>query len=141
MHAFGEPEAQAQSNSTDPESAIIETSRKGFRQCYNVQLVVNGKNQKIVTTTVDQSAKDQGQLLPMLDVAVATHRMGEHLVTEEGRAAYAEKKWLSEAATGWIQEAPGFRRFGMRDQEQVQGEWSPVCLALNLRRIATIMAA
>lgn len=191
--AFGEPEAKAQSNFTDPESAIMKTSSEGFQQCYNAQLVVDGKNQMIVATAVDRGATDQGQLLPMLDAAAATvgrmpeevladagycneadlaelearnirghvalgregrkhaavdrdrrpatHRMGEHLATVEGRAAYAERKWLSEAPNGWIKEALGFRRFSLRGRKQVQGEWSLVCLALNLRRMATLMAA
>ena len=191
--AFGVPEAKAQSNFTDPESAIMKTSSEGFQQCYNAQVVVDGKNQMIVAAAVDRSATDQGQLLPMLDAAAttsgrmpgevlanagycneadlvelearnirghvalgregrkhasvdrdrrpATHRMGEHLATEEGRAAYAERKWLSEAPNGWIKEALGFRRFSLRGQKQVQGKWSLVCLALNLRRMATLMAA
>ena len=53
---FGEPEAKAQSNFTDPESAIMETSSEGFQQCYNVQLVLDGKNQMIVATAVDRHA-------------------------------------------------------------------------------------
>ncbi len=71
----------------------------------------------------------------------ATYRMGEHLATVDGRAAYAERKWLSEASNGWIKEALGFRRFRLRGQKQVQGEWLLVCLARNLRRMATRMAA
>ena len=188
--AFGEPEAKSQSNFTDPESAIMTTSGEGYQQCYNAQVVVDGQNQMIVATAVDRSAMDQGQLLPMLDVAVATagrmpeevladagycneadlvelearnirghvalsregrkhasvdrdrrpatHRMGEHLAAEKGRTACAERKLLS---NGWIKEALGFRRFSLRGQKQVQGEWSLVCLALNLRRMATLMAA
>ena len=38
----------------------------------------------------------------------ATYRMGEHLATVEGRAAYAERKWLSEVPNGWIKEALGW---------------------------------
>ena len=71
----------------------------------------------------------------------ATHRMGEHLATQKGRAACADRKWLSEAPNGWIKEALGFRRSSVRGQKQVQGEWSLVCLARNLRRMATLMAA
>ena len=59
----------------------------------------------------------------------ATHRMGEHLATEDCRAACAERKWLSEAPNGWIKEALGFCRFCLRGQKKVQGEWSLVCLA------------
>ena len=190
-HRFGEPEAKARSNFTDPESAIMKTSSEGFQQCCNAQLVV-GKNQVIVATAVDRGATDQGQLLPMLEAAAATagrmpeevladagycneadlaelearnirghvalgregrehatvdrhrrpatHRMGEHLATEQGRAEYAERM-DAEVPNGWIKEVPGFRRFSLRGLEKVQGEWSLVCLAVNLRRMANLMAA
>ena len=62
--------------------------------------------------------------------------MGEHLATPQGRAAYAERKWLSEAPNGWIKEVLGFRRFHVRGQKKVQGEWSLVCFALNIRRMS-----
>ncbi len=69
----------------------------------------------------------------------ATHRMGEHLTTEEGRAAYPERKWLSEAPNGWIEKALGFRQFSLRGLKKVPGKWSLVGLARNLRRMATLM--
>ncbi len=39
---YGEPDASAQSNFTDPESRIMKTSTEGFQQCYNAQVVVEG---------------------------------------------------------------------------------------------------
>ena len=44
----------------------------------------------------------------------ATGRMVEKLATPAGRAAYAERKWLSEAPNGWIKHVLGFRRFSLR---------------------------
>ena len=41
--AYGEPEAKAQSNFTDPQSRIMKTSTEGFQQCYNAQLAVEGR--------------------------------------------------------------------------------------------------
>ena len=41
--AFGEPEAKAQSNFTDPESAIMKTSSEGFQQCYNAHSLWTGR--------------------------------------------------------------------------------------------------
>ena len=43
--AYGAPKDQAQSNFTDPQSAIMKTSNDGFQQCYNAQLAVEGENQ------------------------------------------------------------------------------------------------
>ena len=66
--AYGEPKDQAQSNFTDPESAIMKTSNDGFQQCYNAQLAVEGENQIIVATQVTADATDQGRLMPVVEV-------------------------------------------------------------------------
>ena len=188
--AYGEPEAKAQSNFTDPESQIMNTSTEGFQQCYNAQMVVDEVHQFIVATDVEANASDQGQMLPLLDevnerfgvepevvladagycneadlVALerrgidahialgregkeqaavdpqrrpATHRMGEKLASERGRAQYAKRKWISEGPNGWIKEALGFRRFSLRGVDKVRGEWHLVCLALNLKRMGEL---
>ena len=70
----------------------------------------------------------------------ATCRMIEKLGTPEGRARYAERKWLSEAPNGWIKEVLGFRRFSVRGLKKVAGEWDLVCLALNIRRLGAHVA-
>ena len=57
----------------------------------------------------------------------------QKLSQPEGRAAYAKRKWLSEAPFGWIKHVLGFRRFSLRGLEKAQGEWVLVCLALNVK--------
>ena len=91
--SYGEPDAKAQSNFTDPEKYP------------------------------------------------ATSRMAEKLSRPAGRAAYAERTWLSEAPNGWIKHVLGFRRFSRRGLAKVQGEWDLVCLALNTKRLHALMAA
>ena len=71
----------------------------------------------------------------------ATGRMVKKLATAAGRAAYAERKWLSEAPYGWIKHVLGFQRFSLRGLAKVRGEWDLVCLALNARRLHVLMAA
>ena len=71
----------------------------------------------------------------------ATGRMVKKLATAAGRAAYAERKWLSEAPYGWIKHVLGFRRFRLRGLAKVRGEWDLVCLALNAKRLHALMAA
>ena len=71
----------------------------------------------------------------------ATSRMAEKLSTPAGRAAYAERKWLSEAPHGWIKHVLGFRHFSLRGLAKVRGEWDLVCLAVNVKRLHTLMAA
>ena len=63
-----------------------------------------------------------------------TWRMAQKLATEAGRAAYARRKWNSEAPYGGIKEVLGFRRFNVQCIGKVQGEWDLVCLALNVKR-------
>ena len=75
------------------------------------------------------------------DKCPATARMGKKLATSEGRAQYAQRKWLSEAPNGWIKEVLGFRRFSLRGLTKVRGEWDLVCLALNVKRMQGLLAA
>ena len=78
--AYGEPEAKAQSNFTDPQSRIMKTSTEGFQQCYNAQLAVEGENQLIVAAEVSAKASDQGQMLPRLDEVEADYGAGPETV-------------------------------------------------------------
>jgi hypothetical protein len=61
--------------------------------------------------------------------------------TEAGRKAYARRKWLAEPPNGWIKDVLGFRQFSMRGLPKFRAEWKLVCLALNLRRMATMQGA
>ena len=69
--SYGEPDAKAQSNFTNPESRIMKTSAEGFQQCYNAQTVVDDAKQMVVATAVGSGASDQGQMLPLLDAVAA----------------------------------------------------------------------
>lgn len=81
------------------------------------------------------------------DVAIdATKRplcaaMAEKFKSAETQAAYRKRKWLSEPPNGWIKSVLGFRQFSMRGLAKAQAEWKLVCAALNLRRMAKMMAA
>ena len=65
--AYGEPDEKAQSNFTDPDSAIMKTSAEGFQQCYNAQVAVDGEQQLIVATELTSNASDQGAMMGLLD--------------------------------------------------------------------------
>ncbi len=65
----------------------------------------------------------------------ASQRMAERLASAEGQAHYRRRKVIPEPVFGWIKQAMGFRQFSLRGLFQVNGEWSLVCLALNLRRL------
>jgi transposase len=70
-----------------------------------------------------------------------TAAMAAKLQTEAGRKAYARRKWLAEPPNGWIKHVLGFRQFSLRGLQKVRAEWKLVCLALNLRRMATMQGA
>jgi len=67
-----------------------------------------------------------------------TAAMGEKTKAEPVREAYRRRKWLAEPPNGWIKSVLGFRQFSMRGLHKAQAEWKLVCMALNLRRMATM---
>ncbi len=69
----------------------------------------------------------------------ATRRMARKLKTKAGRKMYKKRKGLAEPPFGWIKNVLGFRSFSVRGLPKVTGEWSLVCLAINLRRMSTMM--
>ena len=69
-----------------------------------------------------------------------TAAMVTKIKTQDARAAYRRRKWLAEPPNGWIKNVLGFRQFSMRGLHRVQAEWKLVCMALNLRRMATMQS-
>ena len=69
----------------------------------------------------------------------ATRRMAEKLAGADGKACYAERKWISETVNGWIKRVVGFRQFSLRGLNNASGDWDLVCLAVNLRRMQPLI--
>ena len=65
-------------------------------------------------------------------------RMTRRHKTGAGRAAYALRKSTVEPVFGIIKSVLGFRQFLTRGLNNVQGEWTLVCLAWNLKRMAVL---
>ena len=70
--------------------------------------------------------------------ATPVQRMARNLKTKAGRAAYALRKQTVEPVFGIIKSVMGFRQFLTRGLDKVQGEWTLVCLAWNLKRMAVL---
>ena len=70
--------------------------------------------------------------------ATAVERMDHRLKTTTGRATYALRKQTVEPVFGIIKSVMGFRQFLTRGLQNVQGEWTLVCLAWNLKRMAVL---
>jgi transposase len=70
-----------------------------------------------------------------------TQRMGAKLRTDQGRSRFKRRKAIVEPPLGWIKHVLGFRVFSMRGQRKTAGEWSLVCLVINLRRMRSVALA
>lgn len=75
---------------------------------------------------------------PLAEQATPVQRMAHKLKTQAGRAAYALRKQTVEPVFGIIKSVFGFRQFSLRGLAGVRGEWSLVCLAWNLKRMAVL---
>jgi transposase len=80
-----------------------------------------------------REAKDRKSIDPQCYPATA--RMVERLASAEGQAHYRRRKVIPEPVFGWIKHVMGFRQFSLRGVTKVTGEWSLVCLAVNMRRL------
>jgi transposase/IS5 family transposase len=67
-----------------------------------------------------------------------TVAMAAKFETEQTKLDYRKRKWIAEPPNGWIKNVLGFRQFSMRGLKKAQAEFKLVCMALNLRRMATM---
>lgn len=65
-------------------------------------------------------------------------QMKHRLKTQAGRAAYALRKQTVEPVFGIIKSVMGFRQFLLRGLAHAGNEWTLVCLAWNLKRMAVL---
>ena len=75
---------------------------------------------------------------PLPEEATAVEKMRHTLKTKTGKAAYALRKQTVEPVFGIVKSVMGFRQFLLRGLEHVQHEWTLVCLAWNLKRMAVL---
>ena len=64
--------------------------------------------------------------------------MKHRLTTPEGRKTYGQRKGKIEPIFGVIKSVMGFRQFSLRGFKAIQGEWSLICSAFNLKRLHTL---
>jgi transposase/IS5 family transposase len=75
---------------------------------------------------------------PLKTPASHVEQMKHALKTRAGRAAYALRKQTVEPVFGIIKSVMGFRQFLLRGLDNVRNEWTLVCLAWNLKRMAVL---
>lgn len=75
---------------------------------------------------------------PLPENATLVEKMKHTLKTRAGKARYALRKQTVEPVFGIIKSVMGFRQFMLRGLEKVGHEWTLVCLAWNLKRMAVL---
>jgi hypothetical protein len=75
---------------------------------------------------------------PLPENATPVQALSHRLKTQTGRALYALRKQTVEPVFGIIKSVMGFRQFSLRGLKNVTGEWTLVCLAWNLKRMAKL---
>ena len=108
-------------NLTDRDSRIMPLSGGGFEQAHHP----------------DWRERFSEPQPPRPDASVV-ETMAYKLKTQAGRALYALRKQTVEPVFGIIKSVLGFRQCSLRGLDQVRGEWSPVCTAWNLKRMAVL---
>src|SRR5215475_3917816 len=71
-------------------------------------------------------------------VSVWVKRMRKRLKQGSWRSRYRRRKQTVEPVFGLIKQARGFRQFLLRGQKKVAGEWSLLCTAHNLLKLAIL---
>lgn len=75
---------------------------------------------------------------PLPEGAGPVERMKHTLKTREGKKAYGLRKQTVEPVFGIIKSVMKFRQFMLRGLANVNNEWTLVCLAWNLKRMAVL---
>ena len=75
---------------------------------------------------------------PLTEPASVVDRMKHRLKTIQGRMLYGLRKQTVEPVFGIIKSVMGFRQFLLRGLDSVQGEWSLVTMAWNIKRMAVL---
>ena len=75
---------------------------------------------------------------PLVPEADALARMQHRLATQAGKLVYAQRKSTVEPVFGIMKHVMGFRQFMLRGLEKVQGEWTLVCMAWNMKRLCVL---
>ena len=122
-----------------PETLLADT---GFYSEKNVETCQAAKIKPLIAVGRDEHHPDWRarftEPAPLSGPASHVEQMKHALKTKAGRAAYALRKQTVEPVFGIIKSVMGFRQFLLRGLENVRNEWTLVCLAWNLKRMAVL---
>ena len=122
-----------------PDTWLADT---GYYSAKNVAVCLAAKAEPLIAVKRDEHHPDWWdrftEPLPLADNASPVEVMKHRLKTRIGRAAYALRKQTVEPVFGIIKSVMGFRQFLLRGLDNVKNEWTLVCLAWNLKRMAVL---
>lgn len=122
-----------------PETLLADT---GYFSQKNVTACIDAKITPLIAVKRDEHHPQWRERFtepaPLAGDASPVDAMKHALKTKTGRAAYALRKQTVEPVFGIVKSVMGFRQFLLRGLENVQNEWTLVCLAWNLKRMAVL---
>ena len=122
-----------------PTTCLADT---GYYSEKNVAACVAAKIEPLIAVKRDQHHPGWRERFSepeaLAEGASAVEAMKHRLKTRAGRAAYAFRKQTVEPVFGIIKSVMGFRQFLLRGLANVSHEWTLVCLAWNLKRMAVL---
>jgi transposase/IS5 family transposase len=122
-----------------PNTLLADT---GYFSEKNVETCIEAKITPLIAVKRDEHHPKWRDRFTEPDVlaedASSVDAMKHALKTNDGRAVYALRKQTVEPVFGIIKSVMGFRQFLLRGLENVQNEWTLVCLAWNLKRMAVL---
>jgi transposase len=134
--------ARVQTNPEGLNQPAILLADTGYFSEKNVESCVGAKITPLIAVKRDQHHPQWRDRFTepgaLAEDASSVDTMKHALKTKDGRAAYALRKHTVEPVFGIIKSVMGFRQFLLRGLENVQNEWTLVCLAWNLKRMAVL---
>ncbi|MFZ1443962.1 MAG: IS1182 family transposase [Candidatus Dechloromonas phosphoritropha] len=114
----------------------------GYYSAKNVAACLAANSEPLIAVQRDEHHPDWRERftepLPLAGDASPVEIMKHTLKTRTGRAAYALRKQTVEPVFGIIKSVMGLRQFLLRGLSNVKNEWTLVCLAWNLKRMAVL---
>ncbi|MCR4320926.1 MAG: transposase, partial [Candidatus Brocadiaceae bacterium] len=122
-----------------PEALLADT---GYFSEHNVDACIGAEVEPLISVGRDAHHPDWKERFsepsPLPANATPVEKMKHTLKTRAGKAIYGLRKQTVEPVFGIIKSVMGFRQFMLRGLEQVGHEWTLVCLAWNLKRMAVL---
>lgn len=122
-----------------PETLLADT---GYFSEQNVLACLDAEVEPLIAVSRDAHHPDWQERFsepaPLPANASPVEKMKHTLKTRVGKARYALRKQTVEPVFGIIKSVMGFRQFLLRGLEKTGHEWTLVCLAWNLKRMAVL---